>query len=788
VSLADRALGRVAVGGSAGLGASLAASPLAAVLAGVIEVAPQAVFDARPLALASLREFLARGAMGGRASAGHAPGEEDGSGATREALLDRLAGRAPGSVWLALPGAGRAAGAAGDPWSRDARLPRSRGVFVAGAGSPIDGGVTPYGVAAARTAEYGAAGSGGAASAAGRARHLAADAGAAALADAEAAARDLARAASGREATDRAARRRVSAGGPGVSAWSGSAADLAAWSPWAAADPVGAGARRPGQIAVRAESFSHARSLAAADLSLDFLSPELLAAARAAGVGPIAAGRAQRIAASGRPHLAALAAAVDRVFVEALSPGSGEASSSGRSRRTSAVGDLGAAAGWPGAGRRASGAAAGPSGAIERMSAAEAAAPGRASPDDPAVLARALGMDAGGARVGSAAWWAAISLGRVAPVRAPRGAFLLPDQAARFLGVRAGAAEEMRPNISAALELVAASEVAEAATGQHGGRPWQAAPTAGALGSGDAAASRATAESARAQLPRELWSVFDAVYLSLDDGGGARPLAPSARAARALAVASRSTSGSPGAAASARARAAAAWAVLPVVLPGGATRRAGAGGAGARVGKAAGGLASGSTEARARGAGSAGQALASLVAPTFLAADRAGDAEPAWSSVAPSSAGREQPGRAAPQPTFVSTSAPREAPSASPAAPPPPARPSEPPKASPEADMAWFYEAAQKYFADAGPSSSGLSVAEMTLVTAAPRAQVAASPQRADRPVTQAASTTQGDASKPGEAPAAARPDVDKIAQEVFEQVCRMIAIARERSGDPWHR
>lgn len=104
--------------------------------------------------------------------------------------------------------------------------------------------------------------------------------------------------------------------------------------------------------------------------------------------------------------------------------------------------------------------------------------------------------------------------------------------------------------------------------------------------------------------------------------------------------------------------------------------------------------------------------------------------------------------------------------------------------------MAWFYEAAQKYFADAGPSSSGLSVAEMTLVTAAPRAQVAASPQRADRPVTQAASTTQGDsgAGKPADAPAGGRPDIDKIAQEVFEQVCRMIDVARERSGDPWNR
>jgi hypothetical protein len=104
--------------------------------------------------------------------------------------------------------------------------------------------------------------------------------------------------------------------------------------------------------------------------------------------------------------------------------------------------------------------------------------------------------------------------------------------------------------------------------------------------------------------------------------------------------------------------------------------------------------------------------------------------------------------------------------------------------------MAWFHEAAKKYFGDSGPSSGGISVAEMTLVTAAPRAQIAASARTADRPVTQAASTTTvgAGAGKAGGPPAPGKPDIDRIAQEVFEQICRMMAVARERSGDPWQR
>jgi hypothetical protein len=104
--------------------------------------------------------------------------------------------------------------------------------------------------------------------------------------------------------------------------------------------------------------------------------------------------------------------------------------------------------------------------------------------------------------------------------------------------------------------------------------------------------------------------------------------------------------------------------------------------------------------------------------------------------------------------------------------------------------MAWFQEAARKYLGEAGPASGGISVAEMTLVTAAPRTQIAASPVSAGRAVTQASSTTPsgGDGAKQDGLAVPGRPDVDKIAQEVFEQICRMMAVARERSGDPWQR
>jgi len=98
---------------------------------------------------------------------------------------------------------------------------------------------------------------------------------------------------------------------------------------------------------------------------------------------------------------------------------------------------------------------------------------------------------------------------------------------------------------------------------------------------------------------------------------------------------------------------------------------------------------------------------------------------------------------------------------------------------------AWFEAAAQKVFGDgAAGGDDGISIAEMTLVTAAPSAQVAASRKTAAQAPSQASVGGAGAApTEPADAPA---PDIDELAQEVYEEVCRLLAIARERSGDPW--
>jgi hypothetical protein len=47
-----------------------------------------------------------------------------------------------------------------------------------------------------------------------------------------------------------------------------------------------------------------------------------------------------------------------------------------------------------------------------------------------------------------------------------------------------------------------------------------------------------------------------------------------------------------------------------------------------------------------------------------------------------------------------------------------------------------------------------------------------------------------GAAAGPGASPdgGGGQPNIDKIAQDVYEEIVRMLAIARERSGDPWNR
>ncbi len=790
--LADRALGGFALGGSPGLAAGLAASPLASILAGLLDLAPQTAFDARPLSLAALGEFFSRGAVAARWSSFGARGDESGQEpAGGAATMRRLAGSAPDSVWLSLQesGAERAT-------MRGARGPFATAGGAAGPGSGASG-ATAFSQAGVPAAAGGAAG--------------------AAVGDTAATAGPMA-SMSGPMAAWMAAQAGFLAG-PLAGHVAGAPVESAGLIPGSSLGArIPGEAPRPGDVATRAESFADARTVAASDLALDFLSPELLAAARAAGMGPIEAGRAQRLAASGRPYLMALAMAVDRVFVEALSPGRAIEAHALAGSAARGVAHPGAAAG--------------------QAASAQGGAPDRAFATE-----RGVALPAATAT--------ATALERAAPTRVPRGAFLLPDAAARALGVPATSAESQRPSFAAALDLVAASHVAEAAAAWRPGtgdglaaavsagsadaaralasgasaiegagigaaQPADAAQAArldaagldaagldaaqaaragtAQSGRGEAARSASTqgdaawapagaadagwssqVHAARAQLPRELWPIFDAVYVSLGESPETRPLAPSARAARALALASRSAAAasSGNAGLSARARAAAAWAVLPVLLPGGA-------GPAARSASSPGGTATG---ARSSAVARAGDALGALVAPSILVTDSPADrGAAAWrdSGGASWSARVEAP--------FIETGAASRPAPPPPAPPPPPPRPPE--RQVSEADMAWFQEAARKYLGEAGPASGGISVAEMTLVTAAPRTQIAASPVSAGRAVTQASSTTPtgGDGGKQDGLAVPGRPDVDKIAQEVFEQICRMMAVARERSGDPWQR
>ncbi len=75
----------------------------------------------------------------------------------------------------------------------------------------------------------------------------------------------------------------------------------------------------PGMIADRAQAWSVAQERSSADLAFDFVTPELVLAARVYGLGPAEAAQASRLAVAGPGQLTAMAGAVDRTFAQALS-------------------------------------------------------------------------------------------------------------------------------------------------------------------------------------------------------------------------------------------------------------------------------------------------------------------------------------------------------------------------------------------------------------------------------------------------------------------------------------
>ncbi len=100
---------------------------------------------------------------------------------------------------------------------------------------------------------------------------------------------------------------------------------------------------RPGGTAERSQQMAIARERAAADLAFDFVSPELVLAARVYGFGPAEAAQASRLAVQGHGGLSAMASTLDLTFLRQLQATEsaaprGEAAVAGGARATAPAG------------------------------------------------------------------------------------------------------------------------------------------------------------------------------------------------------------------------------------------------------------------------------------------------------------------------------------------------------------------------------------------------------------------------------------------------------------------
>jgi hypothetical protein len=659
----------------------------------------------------------------------------------------------------------------------------------------------------------------------------------------------------------------------------------------------------PGMLAERAHTWSVAQERSASDLALDFVSPELVLAARVYGLGPAEAAQAARLAIAGPGQLGAMASTVDRTFVEALAIG--------RDARLEAARPHGAT-GAPGAIRAPGAIAAQPAGAATAapfaaplvapsgapleagFAAAPAAAPAAptaseiraaittAFPTADGAIAAAIGPVRTAAPAAPST--AAFGVDR----RAPRGAFLWPSASVAALGLNAAAPDGQLSMSVAALELLAAQVVAELGTftalsdahaatlgidGESGAALGVARPgaVAGAGSAGDAitalgadrsampvagraamaqlpgapgaqpgrdaspgaVAGREPAEAdvlgaAAALIPVERRARFEALYVALGQSPSGLHWSPAARAARALALAARGDEG----AGSARARAASAWDVLPVVYGGDAAVAAQAGAADPTASTQAALASTASASANAAIA----EAMSTHVAPSWLGGPRpaARGAGPGARGPGARGPGARGPGRAggAPGRDFVApqfgeigeggdayVSGPGLSGLASragealgsyimPAQPPAAPRDRQPeltsvgavlraPTAAPEYVQTgrsagrygggepeippWFEAAARKMLAERG-DGDGISLAELTLVTAAPASHVAASTRSA--PSASPAAPSSAAASQQPNNPAP-QIDIEKLATEVYRNILVLMDVARARNGDP---
>jgi hypothetical protein len=330
-----------------------------------------------------------------------------------------------------------------------------------------------------------------------------------------------------------------------------------------------------------------------------------------------------------------------------------------------------------------------------------------------------------------------------------------------------------------ALELLAAQAVAELGTYAALGTVTEAeraalTSVASRAPAGATAASPATGAeptdddvlaSAAAFVPASRRDKFQALYVALSQSPTGRIASPAARAARALALAGRGED-----TITARERASVAWDVLPVVF--GERSDGGNDSAPMSTGDAAARLVRRREELRAMDmlqvdsrpglsglASRAGEALSSYAAPVVT---------PQRGTSVSSSRREEGAGMRAPTaaPELVQTGRPTGK------------------FGGGELEIpAWFEQAARKMLAERTSVSGDISLAELTLVTAAPQQQIAASSKSAGA---SHASASAASAAGSSESAKGQPVDVDKLAEDVYREVLAMMDVARARNGEPY--
>ncbi len=539
----------------------------------------------------------------------------------------------------------------------------------------------------------------------------------------------------------------------------------------------------PGMIADRAQAWSIAQERSVSDLAFDFVTPELVLAARVYGLGPADAAQAARLAIAGPGGLATMASTVDRAFVQALAVDA--------ERRAQAVT------------------------AYPRSDASARNVDTSSTSTTSSTTSSAIAPSASTAIVAQLPT-SAFGVDR----RPPRGAYMWPPATVAALGLTAASPDGEQSMSVAALELLAAQAVAELGTYAAFGpdraeaavtattttttTSAQASPaiadtTATTTTSALEAAIRASAPSdsevlaaATAMVPTSRHAKLEAMYVALGQSHAARSWSPAARAARALALAGRGDESI-----TAFERASIAWDVLPVVAPSivgdaspssssydelapGASRSTGmTRSTGSAIGSPA-AFARAQAQAAQKQAvilpeyvesrpglaalsARAGEALGSYVAPSYAASSS--------SSSSSSGSSSREPGAMRRVPTAAQEMVRTGRPSGR--------------FGGGEVEIpTWFESAARKMFdekSSSGPASE-LSLTELTLISAAPSNQIAASTRSQPSAVPANPNPSAQGALATKDTPI----DIEKVANDVYRQILVMMDAARARNGEPY--